>query len=243
MKINKPLRVISFSLFSIIIFYSCKKESYVTLEGKLLLSNTNPVAVGNYKLYFFQAGSPGIPFAAYNSSSEGTATTDNNGNYSVKFKQGRSGFLIFQGSNSNPIDIRGEGSGNFPGFVIQSIAANGGTIYLYKKIDNASLILSTLSTAISPADSIFIKYNSTSGPAEKTLAGISVPANTNSFLLDNITDLALGHFDFAGRKYQNDIYIRLKKQGLPYPLSMYTAMIDTIGPGDVQTGQFSFYLQ
>ena len=243
MKIYKPLQLIFFSLFSIIIFYSCKKESYLTLEGKLLVSSTNPVEVRNYKIYFFQAGSPGIPFAAYNSSSEGSATTDNNGNYSVKFKQGKSGFLIFQGANSGPIDMMGEGSGNFPGFAIQGIPANGGTIYLYKKIDNASLILSTGSTAISPADSIFIKYYSTSGPVEKTLTGISVPANTNSFTLDNITDLALGYYDFEGSKYQNDVMIKLKRSGISYTQYIHTAYYDSIPPGDEPTRELRFYLQ
>jgi hypothetical protein len=242
MKIFKRVQSIFFSLL-IIFFYSCKKENYLTLEGTLLVSNTNPIPVTKYNIHFFQAGSPGIPIAMYNSPSSAFTTTDNRGHYSVKFKQGRSGFMIFQGANSGPIDMIGEGSGNFPGFIVQDIPANGGTIYLYKKIDNASLLLSTISTAISPADSIFITYNSSSGPVEKKLTGISVPANTNSFLLDNITNLALGHYDFAGRKYQNDIYIRLRKQGLPYPLSMFTAMIDTIGPGDVPTGQFLFYLQ
>ena len=242
MKIYKPLQRIFFNLLSVIIFFSCKKESYLTLEGKLLVSNTNPVEAGNYEIYFVQAGSPGIPIGIYNSHSSAYTTTDSKGNYSVNFRLGRSGFLIAQGSNSGPIDMVGEGSGNFPGFAIRSIPPIGGTFYLYKKIDNASLIISTLSTAISPADSIFIKYKSTSGPVEKKLTGISVPVNTNSFTLDNITNLALGYYDYEGKKYQNDVLIKLKRSGSTSAQPIHAAYNDSIPPGDEPTRQLGFFL-
>src|SRR5688572_27624768 len=122
------------------LFYSCKKETFITFEGRLLISNTNPLQVTNYKLYFFQSVSTGIPIAIYSTSSEGFTTTDNNGNYSMKFETGKSGFLVFQRANTGSVNLTGEPSGNFSGFIISNIPANGGTIYLHKKISNATLM-------------------------------------------------------------------------------------------------------
>lgn len=226
------------------IFYSCKKESYVTIEGKLLLSNTNPVPISNYKLYFFQSGSPGIPFAAYSLSSDASTTTDNNGNYSVKFKQGESGFLFFRGTNSSPIDMRGETFGNFPGFAISNISPTTGTIYLYKKISNATLIISTVNGGFATGDSLFIDYNSTSGPVHKFITGITVAPGTTSFTLDTITDLALLSYDFIGNSYQNDVLIKLKKAGQSYTQYINPSLGGSIPipPGDETNKQLTFYM-
>jgi hypothetical protein len=238
------LRVSGFSFIILLLWVlsSCKKDSYVTIEGRLLVSNTNSVAVSNYKIYFFQPGSPGIPIGIYSTSSDGFTTTDNNGNYTAKFKLGRSGFLVFEGSNSSPISMRGEPSGNLPGFYINNIPANGGTNYLYKKINNAFLMLTAVSTGISSNDSLFISYNSSNGFVEKVKTGITVPAGTNFFTIDTITNLALAQYDFAQKKYQNDVVIKLKKTGLPYSQYINPALNDSIGPGDELNKQLIYYL-
>lgn len=241
MKISGTRRLIVSVLLIFILFYSCKKETFIVLEGKILVSNTNPVEVSNYKLNFFQAGNPGIPFPATVLSAEGSATTDNNGNYSTRFKPGKSTFVFFQGTNSHPINMTGEANGNFPGFHVSNLTANGGIIYLYKKIDNVSLNIATGTNAISPADSIFISYNSTSGPAEKILSGISVPAATTSFLLGNIANVTLGRFDYWQKVYQNDVLIKLKKPGVTYPQFSSASFGDYIPPGDEPARQLSFY--
>jgi len=235
------LRYSGFSFFILLLWVliSCKKDSYVTIEGKLLVSNTNPVAVGNYNINFFQPGSPGTPIG-YSTSSVGFTTTDNNGNYSARFKLGRTGFIGFEGSNASPISMSGEPSGNLPGFIINNIPANGGTIYMYKKIDNSFLMLTTLSTGILPNDSLFIQYHSTNGLVAKVKTGITVPPGTNFFAIDTIINLALAGYDFVQKKYQNDVVIRLKKTGLPYSQYMIP-WIDSIGPGDELTKQLKFY--
>jgi hypothetical protein len=233
---------VGFIFLLISIFYSCKKEKYIIIEGRLLISNTNPIPVTNYELHFFQPGSPGIPIAIYSLSSEGFATTDNSGNYSAKFKLGRSGFMGFEGSNTSPIDMRGEATGNIPGFYITNIPADGGTVYLYKKIDNAFLILSAVSAGILPNDTLTIQYNSTNGYVEKIKTGITVPAGTNLFTIDTITNLALSHYDFMRKKYQNTVAIKLKRAGLPYSQYINSASIDSIGPGDEQNKQLTYYL-
>src|SRR5262245_1313868 len=134
--------VLSFFLFFPVLLASCKKDEFITFEGRLLISNTNPVAVANFKISFYQAGSPGIPAPLITTSAGGFATTDNNGNYSTKFKLGKSTFIVFSGTNPNPVSLQGEASGNMPGFYINNVPADAGTIYLYKKIDTAVLILS-----------------------------------------------------------------------------------------------------
>lgn len=238
------LRSVGISFFYLLlsVFYSCKKEKFITIEGKLLISNTNPVAVSNYKVYFFQPGSPGIPIAIYSSPSEGSTITDNNGNYSAKFKLGRSGFLIFQGSNTSSIDMSGEPSSNFPGFYIANIPSNGSTIYLYKKIDSAFLMLSSGSSGISANDSLTIRYHSTGGPVTKIKTGITVPAGTSFFAIDTISNVTLSYYDFVYKKYQNDIWIQLRKAGLPNSQSLHPALSDSIGPGDEQNKQLRFYM-
>ena len=224
------------------IFYSCKKESYVTIEGKILLSNTNPVPVSNYKLYFFQSGSPGIPFPSFSSSSDASTTTDNNGNYSVRFKQGESGFLFFRGTNSSPIDMSGEAIGNFPGFYINDVPSNGGTVYLYKKINSVTLVLNAFSGRIDPGDSIFIQYYSINGPVERIKTGISVAPGTNQFVLDTITDVALSHYTYPESVYSNNVFINLKRAGLSYKEFINPVNIDPIPPGDEPSRQFLYAL-
>lgn len=211
-------------------------------KEKILVSNTNPVEVSNYQLDFFQAGSPGIPFPATSSYAEGSATTDNNGNYSTRFKPGKSTFLMFQGTNSHPIHMTGQPSGNFPGFYVANLPNDAGTIYLYKKIDNASLNIATLNTAISPADTIFINYNTPSGPAEKVLTGISVAAGTSSFIFGNLVNVTLGHFDYWQKLYQNDIQIQLKQAGASNMRFIHASYGEYIPPGDEPSRQLSFFL-
>lgn len=223
-------------------FNSCKKESYVTIEGKLLLSNTNPVPVSNYKLYFFQSGSPGIPFPSFSSSSDASTTTDNNGNYSVRFEPGETGFLFFRGTNSSPIDIRGESFGNFPDFSINDVPLNGGTVYLYKKINNVTLVLNAFTGRIDPVDSIFIHYYSVNGPVQRVKTGISVAPGTNQFVLDIITDVALSHYTYPESVYDNNVFIYLKKAGLPYKEFINPVNIDPIPPGDEPNRQFIYAL-
>ena len=225
-----------------VLFYSCKKETFITFEGRLLISNTNPVPVSNYKVSFFQAGSAGIPIAIYSTSSETVTTTDNNGNYSARFEPGRSGFLIFQGSNSGPVNIMGVASGNFPGFAISNISPNAGTIYLYKKISNATLIIYAVNGGFATGDSLFIDYNSTAGPVHKTITGITVAPGTTSFTLDTIIDLALSYYDFTGNNYQNDVLIRLKKAGQSYTQYINPQLGTLIPPGDETNRQLTFYM-
>ena len=223
-------------------FFSCKKDTFITFEGRLLISNTNPVPVSNYKVSFFQAGSPGIPIAIYSTSSEAFTNTDNNGNYWARFEPGRSGFLFLQGSNSGPVDIMGEPSGNFPGFAISNISPAAGTIYSYKKISNATLIISTINGGIATGDTLFIHYNSTAGPVHKIITGITVAAGTNSFTLDTIRDLALSHYDFTGNSYQNEVVIKLKKAGQSYTQFINPQLGTLIPHGDETNRQLIFYM-
>jgi hypothetical protein len=232
----------SFIILLLWILSSCKKDSYITIEGRLLISNTNPVPVSNYNISFNQAGSPGVPFPMQTTSSEGSVITDNNGNFSTKFKLGKSTFILLSSTNSNSISMSGGPIGNLPGFFINNIPTEAGTIYLYKKIDTAFLALNSFSTIVNPNDSLFINYHSTSGFIQKIKTGIAIQAGVNGLVFDTIINLALPYYDFVEKKYQNDVFIQLRKPGISYPFLMST-ISDAIGPGDEQRRQLLFYFQ
>lgn len=236
--ITKSVPAVFFSVCLLLI--SCKKEKAIRLEGKLLISSSNPIPIKNFELNFYQSGSPSIPFPANVASAEASTVTDNNGNFKVDFKPGKAYFVFFQSTNSSPISVTGSMNSNFPEFFLRHFTSELGTYYLYKKIDEVYLSLST-TNEISFSDTILISYHSTNGSINKTKTGISIPSGSRNFVFDTIQDLALSRFDCLAKKYENDLYIRVKKIGINYTQSMMGSYNDTIGLGDELKKTLSFY--
>lgn len=227
-------------LSACVLFISCKKTKTIKLEGKLLISSSNPVPVRNAKLNFYQSGSQPIPFPANAASAEASTVTDNNGNFKVDFKPGKAYFVFFQSTNSSPISVTGSMNSNFPEFFLHHFTSELGTYYLYKKIDEVYLSLST-SNEISFSDTVQISYHSTNGSITKTKIGLSIPSGSRNFVFDTIQNLTLSRFDCLTKKYENDLNINVKKASLNYTQSMTASYNDTISLGDEFKKTLHFY--
>ncbi|MEO5562379.1 MAG: hypothetical protein ABIR18_03065, partial [Chitinophagaceae bacterium] len=213
---------------------SCRKEKekIYQIQGRLLVSSTNPIPVANYTIDFYQSGSPGIPFPAYTLSSSSSAVTDTKGYFKCDFRVGKSSFLFLNGTNSKPVNMEGRANASYSYFSISDIPlSNLGDIYLYKKIDTAIISVSSL-MGIEPTDTLEIFYYTFNGFRQKIKSGVTVNPGANNVVIDTIQNVVMSFFSYREKMYSNMINVRQRK-GLT-PKSVYSSFYNNyqIEPGD-----------
>lgn len=219
---------------------SCKKkDEVIQYEGLLLVSTSNPIPVRNYKLDIYQPGNGGIPFPITSSSASAEAYTDDAGRYNFSFKPGNSTFLIFRGTNSSPIDVRGSGNG-YPSTYFMKLSNDIKTYYLYKKVDTAILAVNNFKK-IEASDSIMITYLTNNGNTVKYKTGIIIDSNAQKTVFDTIYNPIFTFFDNQSKRYEPNIDVKIKKQSATNFRQINNTSYDSIGVGDERRREFLFW--
>ncbi len=200
---------------------SCKKDKHYQITGRLLLSSSHPVPVSQYGLEVYQAGSFGAPIAIGTSSSQASGITDMNGRFSIRFTQGKGTFMGIPTSNSSPVVLSGIENAGLPGMYILNFpftdAAELGDIYLHKKVEVVYIVLNVMND-ISPTDVFTIYGSDINGQFKRTISGISAPSNT-TINLDTILQASFPRFDYASKKYINDIQVYNTRNFMNFPIN------------------------
>jgi hypothetical protein len=234
-KINTRLLVACYLSSVLILFVSCRKhkETIYHLQGRLLLSNTNPIPVPSYSLEFRQQGSAAVPLPAYTSSSSATTTTDAQGNFKCEFKPGESKFFGFRGDNLHAVYLEGKGNASFPHFSLGEIfLGNMGDIYLCKKIDTVILTVDA-QWGIIPSDTLRINFLTMNGRQEKLKTGLSAATGTLNVVIDTLYNAIFTMGNYKTKTYGIDIYVRQTPPTQSFNIAYSTHWNDPLlGQGD-----------
>lgn len=206
----------------LLMLVSCRKhkETVYHLQGRLLISNTNPLPVPSYTLYFYQRSSPPGPSLVYASSSSATTTTDAQGNFKCDFTPAEVKGISLGGVNPFPVNLTGEGNSTFPYFTLGEIfLGNMGDIYLCKKIDT-TIVAVDAQWGILPADTLKIDYYTINGPRQKLKTEMSVVTGALNVIIDTIYNAIFTNCDYKTKTFGYNIGIR---QTTAIPLSFNIA--------------------
>ncbi len=193
-------------------FSSCKKEKFITISGRLVLSSSNRVPVSNAQLEFYQRGSGGIGIPSSSGSSNLTARTNADGHFTAKFPLGQGQFIGIPFSSMMPINM--SVSSNNIDASWQNLPASDtslGEIYLYKLVRQLVVQVSS-NTAILPSDTLILNASTTSGRFSKQYTNLSIPATTLT-VLDTIPNVVFSYFDGHDKTYASPLYIRVLSKG------------------------------
>lgn len=176
---------------------------------QLLLTKKHPFPLANRKIELYQPGSAAaIGINSGSSSSSATAVTDANGFFRLSFTPGKSSFIIFSSTSSNPLTLSNPlGDTSFPQFFRRNFPAAynpGAPIYIGKTIDNA-IIKVNLITDLTPSDTIGLQAYTLNGRITKEYSGRSAAAGS-VIILDTISNMLFTDFDCYEQKFINTLY-------------------------------------
>lgn len=202
------MKKIIFILFVFAVLAGCRKRTRIySIKGKILLSSSNPVPVSNYKLSFYQAGSPGAILPIGASSSSGASVTDAEGNFNCRFPAGEAFFFMLPLSSNVPLSMAGANPDPAINLYWSNIPAKDTAlqdVYLYKMIKKAVIKLNTNAEILS-SDTLHIIAPTSTGQHDKFVTGLSIPANT-TVAIDTISNLIFSNFDVKTKKYSFNIF-------------------------------------
>lgn len=233
------MRKLIISTGLIILLFGCRKKTKVySIEGRILQSSSNPVPQGNYKLTFYQKGSPIIPIPIGSSSASATSLTNADGYFNCRFQTGEATFLLIPLSNSSPLTMQGDNNNLHINLYWNNIPARDtvlGNVYLYKQINKAIIKISS-SIEILPADTLNITTQTSTGDYKKILSGLSIQPGTVTSI-DTISQLISANFDVLQKQYTfsiNCVNTTNKKSNANYTFT---------GPLDEPEREFVIWLQ
>lgn len=210
-KVNTNLLFACYLSSVLLLLGSCRKQKEPVVhhfQGRLLLSNTNPIPVPSYTLEFHQSQTFSGPFPISASGSSVTTTTDAQGNFRCDFTTGETRFMgRRQGSNPNQIYLEGQRNTSFTHFLKANIPQdNMGDIYLCKKIDSLVITIDA-QWGLLPSDTIEVIYNTQNDNLRKRKSGLSAPIGATNVIFDTIYNVAFSYFDFKTGMYSPNLAV------------------------------------
>lgn len=204
-----------------------KKTKIYSIQGRLFVSSSHPVPIRNYKLTFYQSGSPSIPIPIESASSKATSSTNSEGYFNCRFQAGEGSFLLIPFSNSSPLNMQGINDSSSVNLFWTNIPAKDTILengFLFKKI-NKAIIKIRSDIEILPSDTLAIVAETVSGRYEKLLTGLSIPSNT-LITADTISQLISTQFDVRQKQYFFAIYCNNLSHNRSHNNYTYTAPLD-----------------
>jgi hypothetical protein len=192
-------------------FSGCKKEQKATVfSGRLLLSSKYPYPLADRKIEIYQPGTAAaIGLNSGSRSASATTRTDANGSFRLSFTPGKSSFIVFSGTNINPLTLSNAPDETaFPWFSRKNFPDSGydgsKPVFVGKVIDTA-VIKVNLSSNLTAADTIGLQDFTIGGSIDKEYTGR--PGATGAVIvLDTIYNMLFTGFDCFAKKFTNTVY-------------------------------------